>query len=99
MNATTTRYSMCLNVEGFLNNLRYPHGYDVFKQDDGSPLSPPEALAFLKIENAKGHAVIPMSSDCANPCKHADKGCTGFDYSKTGCPGYRVCRDTQEGKQ
>lgn len=85
------RISMCLNVEGFMRNNRFPRGYDVFEQDDGTPLKPNEALAFLTLEKAKGRAVIPMSKDCGAPCKHAESGCTGFDYSAGGgCPGHYV---------
>lgn len=80
-------YSLCMNVEGFLKQNAFPDGYDIFQQDDGTPLSPAEALAFLEIENAMGHKVIPCSAECGNPCKHSDNGCTGFDYGGGGCPG------------
>lgn len=86
----TTRSMMCMSVEGFLRNNKFPRGYNIFQRDDGTPLKPKEALTYLHIEKAKGHAVIPCSRECAQPCKHADKGCTGFDYSGGGCPGYKV---------
>lgn len=80
-------YSMCLNIEGFMRNNRFPRGYDIFQNDDGAELTPTEALEFLTVEKARGRKVIPCSHECGNPCKHADNGCTGFDYSGGGCPG------------
>lgn len=83
-----TTHSMCMNVKGFLKNAKYPRGYkDVFIDDDERTLSPAEARDFLLAELEKGRQVIPCSGECGNPCKHADKGCTGFDYSGGGCPG------------
>jgi hypothetical protein len=79
--------SMCMNIDGFMRNNRYPKAYDIFEHDDGKAMSPAEALAYLTTEKAKGHKVIPCSSECGNPCKHADNGCTGFDYDGGGCPG------------
>lgn len=90
MAAEWTRYSMCLNIDGFMRNERYPRGYDIFQQDDGTPLTPAEALAWLTTEKAKGHKVIPCSSACGNPCPNASRGCVGFDYSGSGCPGYKI---------
>jgi len=80
-------YSLCMNVEGFMRNNRYPRDYNIFQKDDGTPLTAPEALAFLTTEKAKGRKVIPMSAACGNPCTHADNGCKGFDYTGGGCPG------------
>lgn len=80
-------FSMKMNIEGFIRNNKYPRDYGVFEQDDGTPLSPAEARAFLQEEQAKGHKVIPCSGECGNPCKHSDHGCKGFDYSGGGCPG------------
>lgn len=80
-------YSLCMNVDGFMRNNKYPRGYDIFQHDDGREMSPAEALQFLALEKAKGRKVIPCSAECGNPCKHADNGCTGFDYGGTGCPG------------
>ena len=79
--------SLCMNVEGFMRNNRYPRGYDIFQKDDGTPLTSVQALQFLTLEKAKGRVVIPMNAECSNPCTHASKGCTGFDYSGGGCPG------------
>lgn len=93
---TTTfkRYSMCLNIDGFVRNERYPQGYrDLFIDDDGRTMSPAEARTFLAVEKAKGRNVIPCG-ECSNPCKHADKGCTGFDYAGKGCAGYDVERQS-----
>lgn len=88
-------FSLCLNIDGFVRNNRYPRDYNIFQKDDGTPLTPAEARTFLTTEKAKGRHVIPMSSECGNPCKHASNGCTGFDYGEHGgCPGrftaYRV---------
>lgn len=88
--ATWTRRSMCMNVEGFMQSNRFPRGYDIFQHDDGKPMPPDEALAFLVAEKARGHKVIPVSAQCRNPCTHANKGCDGFDYAGGGCPGYAV---------
>jgi hypothetical protein len=83
---TGTRYSMCLNIDGFVRNERYPQGYkDLFIGDDGHTLTPAEARAFLALEKAKGRKVIPCSSECGSPCQH--DGCPGFDYSGSGCGG------------
>lgn len=91
------RYSLCMNIDGFVRNNRYPDGYDIFQQDDGTPLTPPEARAFLATEKAKGRVVIPCSSECGNPCQHAEKGCTGFDYQGGGCPGREVSSEKSPG--
>jgi len=80
-------FSLCMNVEGFMRNNKYPRGYDVFQHDSGEPLTAHEALQFLTLEKAKGRKVIPMSAQCGNPCKHAENGCSGFDYSGSGCAG------------
>lgn len=80
-------YSLCMSIDGFRRNNRYPRDYKVFQHDDGRPLSPAKARIFLAEEKLKGHKVIPCSAECGNPCKHADNGCTGFDYSGGGCPG------------
>lgn len=80
-------YSMCMNIEGFIRNNRYPRDYNIFEQGDGTPMSPEEARTYLQAEQAKGHKVIPCSAECGNPCKHANSGCTGFDYQGSGCPG------------
>lgn len=82
--------SICLDVDGFLRQNSFPDGYDIFQREDGTVLSPEEALTFLHMEKAMGHKVIPCSSECGNPCKHSDAGCTGFDYGGLGCPGRRA---------
>ena len=84
----STSYSMCMSIEGFMRNNRFPKGYDIFQQDDGTPMTPAEALAFLTTEKAKGRKVIPCSAECGNPCKHAS--CPGFDYSGSGCGGRKT---------
>lgn len=80
-------YSLSMNIDGFIRNNRYPRDYNVFQDDDGRELSPAEARTYLALEKAKGRSVIPCSSECGNPCKHSENGCTGFDYSGGGCPG------------
>lgn len=59
--------------------------------DQGRPLSRDQAIDALMDELSQGREVIPMGKHCGNPCPNADKGCTGFNYSKDGgCPGYQV---------
>lgn len=86
---------MSMNVAGFMRNNRFPRDYDIFQKDDGTPLSPDEAMAFLTLEKAKGHVVIPMSAKCGNPCTH--KTCAGFDYAGRGCPGYFKDDEPEQG--
>lgn len=86
----TRRYHLCMNIAGFMRNNRFPEDYLVFERDDGTPMEPQEAREMLGREIAKGHKVLPCSSECGSPCDHADKGCVGFDYFKGGCPGYLV---------
>jgi hypothetical protein len=83
----TKRMSLCMSVQGFLRTAAYPKEYKGVFEHEGKTLSPSEAKAFLMIEQAKGRSVIPCSKECGNPCKHAENGCTGFDYSGKGCPG------------
>lgn len=97
MSSAWTRHSACMNIDGFLRFNRYPVGYDIFEKSDGVSLSPAEALTYLQLEKAKGRKVIPLSSDCGKPCGHAEDGCTGFDYSGGGCPGYKVAASDAEG--
>lgn len=79
--------SLCMSIAGFIRNNRYPRDYEGLFNENGRELSAPEARTFLALEQAKGRVVIPCSSECGNPCKHADNGCTGFDYAGGGCPG------------
>lgn len=83
-----TRYHLCLNIQGFMRQNKFPEGYDIFQRDDGTPMSPGAAFTYLNAEEAKGHKVIPCSSECGNPCEQ--KGCKGFDYSGGGCPGHPI---------
>ena len=82
------RYHMCLNIAGFMRNNKFPDAYDCFENEDGSQMSPGAAFTFLNAEQAKGHKVIPCSSECGNPCQRS--GCAGFDYKGGGCPGYLI---------
>lgn len=83
-----TRYHIHMSIGGFMERNKYPDGYDVFQEADGTPLAPEAALAYLTTEKAKGHKVIPCSAECGNPC--GQSGCKGFDYSGSGCPGYPI---------
>ncbi len=87
---------MCMSIAGFIRNNKFPNGWDCFEKPDGSPMIPGQAFTLLSQHQAKGHKVISCSSECNSPCKHADKGCTGFDYEH-GCPGY--FKDAEEGKE
>ncbi|MBR8083116.1 hypothetical protein KDX23_10215 [Burkholderia vietnamiensis] len=87
MTSRARTISLCMNIDGFIRHARYPGGYKGLFVEDGKTLTPAEARTFLALEKAKGRIVIPCSSECGNPCKHTDNGCTGFDYSGGGCPG------------
>ena len=80
-------YSLSMNIDGFIRNNRYPRDYQGVFVEDGKTLNPLQARTFLALEKAKGRVVIPCSSECGNPCRHADNGCAGFDYAGGGCPG------------
>lgn len=68
---------MCLDIEGFLSNARFPDKFKgMFKHDDGSPMSPADARAELFACLRKGWRVIPLGA------------CDNFDY-QTGCRGHR----------
>lgn len=79
--------SICMSIDGFVRNNRYPRDYENVFSDEGRTLTAAEARTYLAMEKAKGHKVIPCSAECGSPCKHADNGCTGFDYSGGGCAG------------
>lgn len=92
--------SLSMNVVNFLKTRKYPEEFNIFQHDDGSDMSAEQALTFLTLEKAKGRVVIPCSSECSNPCKHANRGCTGFDYNAGGCPGREIAYtadNTEEG--
>lgn len=92
--------SLCLNIEGFLRSNQYPAGFDIFQKSDGTSMSAADALTFLTLEKAKGHMVIPCSAECGNPCRHAQNGCTGFDYgARGGCPGRYAKSDISVDKE
>lgn len=92
----TRRISMCVSVRGALRNLAESRSKkSAFNDNNGRPLSRMEAIDALQNELVKGHQTLPMGDDCANPCKHADKGCKGFDYGEHGgCPGYWIEPET-----
>lgn len=81
-------FHLSLNIAGFMQENKFPDGYDIFQRDDGTPMSPGAAFTYLNAEQAKGHKVIPCSSKCGNPC--AQTGCAGFDYQGGGCPGHPI---------
>lgn len=85
---TRRRFHICMSIEGFLRNNRYPQDFNVFQHADGTEMPPEEALTYLTTERARGHKVIPCSGECGNPCKQP--GCKGFDYTGGGCPGYEI---------
>lgn len=86
----TRRVSMCLSVRGALRDLGERRGSEsYFNDDNGKPLTRMQAIDALQDELVAARETIPCSTDCANPCPHADKGCKGFNYGKNGgCPGY-----------
>lgn len=87
----TRRISMCLSVRGALRRLAESRAKKSEFTDDGKPLSRLAAIDALQDELSKGHETIPLGENCNNPCRHADKGCKGFDYGKNGgCPGYWI---------
>lgn len=64
---------MHMNIAGFMRNNKFPDGYDCFKKDDGTPMSPGAAFTYLNAEQAKGHKVIPCSSKCGYPIDEPEK--------------------------
>ena len=81
-------FSLSLNIDDFMRSGNYPRDYNIFQTEAGTPMPPEEALCFLVIEKARGRFLLPVSAECGNPCKHANAGCTGFDYGADGgCPG------------
>lgn len=89
-------FGMCINVEGFLRNTKYPSGFrDLVEGDDGKMLPAPQARDWFKLQQHQGRKVIPCNGECGSPCKNAEKGCTGFDYSGGGCPGHYTTEQKQ----
>lgn len=85
------RYSSSMSIKGAINALRGQRtGPTMLCDASGRNIPPAEAIAFLTCEQARGRNLMPMSRECGNPCQHADKGCTGYDHVKGGCPGYEV---------
>ena len=80
-----------LDIEGFVRSSTYPDDYiGLFRDATGRSLTPAEARTKLTIDKARGHKVLQMSKECgAALCPHATDGCSGFDYSGGGCPGYQ----------
>lgn len=78
-----------------MRNNKFPEGYDIFENEDGTQMSPGAAFTYLNAQQAKGRKVIPFSAECGNPCKH--ESCKGFDYQGGGCPGYLVNDEPEAG--
>lgn len=80
-----------LDTASYYRRRPFPGGFEgLFLGGDGTPLTAVEAAAFLVVERARGHVVIPASAQCGKACPHADSGCKGYDHSGGGCPGYFV---------
>lgn len=93
-------FHLSMHIDSFIAQSRYPDDYQNLMVQEGRDLTPAEARTFFALEKAKGRIVIPCSSECGNPCKHSDAGCTGFDHTGGGCPGhYSATRgsDTDKG--
>lgn len=88
------RMSMCMHIDGFTRNAVFPRDYTNLLRDNGKTLEPAAARAWFATQKAMGRELLPVSKECGNPCQHADKGCTGFNYKdedfKGGCPGYVI---------
>lgn len=81
--------SLCIDLRAYYRQRAFPSGFEnLLMGSDGTALSAVEAVAYLVIERARGHAVIPVSASCGKPCEHAHQGCKGFDHTGGGCPGY-----------
>lgn len=81
-------YSLCMDVANFLRTAKFPADFSgMLRSDAGRHYSPHEARDYLRLQLHHGHKVIPCDNECSNPCKRADRGCTGFDYAGGGCPG------------
>lgn len=91
----TKRSYMCVSVGGYLAALKRTRRPDSMFSENGRPLSRNEAIAYLTIEQNKGHDVIPAHAGCGKPCKNSCK-CAGFDYKGGGCPGYPIDEEASE---
>jgi hypothetical protein len=82
---------MCMNVRGAIrhHDKAKPHASSGVTVD-GRKLTNAQFVDYLWEQALQGRKVIPMAGCCGNPCSNAAKGCTGFDYSGGGCPGYVV---------
>jgi len=89
------RLSMCINIAGLLSRCKTTRQTEkelkwLLKDQNGTSLPPAYAKKFLQNELKAGRKLMPCNSECGNPCGNADKGCTGFDYQESGCPGYEI---------
>ena len=75
-----------IDIEEFQSKNKFPSGYDSFATESGENLSPESVMAYITLQKAQGHNMIPLNAECGNPCR--ERGCAGFDYKKCGCPGH-----------
>lgn len=82
-------FHVCMSMEWLSRTMAFPRDYvGLVRTTDGEVLSPEAALAHFTTQKAMGRKVIPMNPECGKPCAHEKQGCSGFDYSGSGCPGY-----------
>lgn len=67
---------VCVDIEGLLNNTRFPSGYvGMLQTKDGKPMEPHAARQYLYQAIRDGKRVLPTGD------------CEGFSF-QTGCPGH-----------
>jgi hypothetical protein len=91
---------MCMSVRGGIRHLQSlrKNQKTYMTDDQGRALSRDEAINAMMDELAKGREVIPMTTQCGNPCSNAGRGCTGFNYGEGGgCAGF--CTDGEADKR
>lgn len=80
-------FGVCVGIEGLLART-FPEDFEgLFAKAEGRAMSAVETYAFLWIAKVSGKKVLPTGG-CRRPCPQQSRGCTGFDYSGGGCPGY-----------
>lgn len=75
---------MSINLAGILRNYKRKK-INIFSDDNGRELSDKEARQYIAELQAKGHKLMPMSSDCE-----------GFDHFGGGCPGHEIKENDNE---
>lgn len=83
-------FHSAIDIAGFIKSAQFPRDFEgkFGNSELGRAMTAVEALTDLTLRRAAGERLIPISSHCSRQCQHADQGCTGFDASKRGCPGY-----------